>query len=94
VGVATSLAIGPLPLGNDQNLIVGIMPGFSRDQRQMVAGLVNLQSGTIEWSNVVHGGGDPLKPEVVANLSAIDLLFTNLVHKSSSTWTPPGVARP
>ena len=60
--------------------------------RLMSTALIALETTNVPWSNAVSVTGDPLKLDVVANESAVDLLLSRLVRQPASTWTPPGIA--
>ncbi len=69
-----------------------VMPGPVPDSRLMSAALIDLETAEVEWSNAVRAHGDPVKPDVIAAQSPIELLLSHLVHKEASTWSPPGIA--
>ena len=78
IGVATGgTAVFPVPVPNS---------------RLMSAALINLETANVPWSNAVKDNRDPIKPNVVATQSAVELLLSHLVHPEASTWSPPGIA--
>jgi hypothetical protein len=82
IGLAISLAVGPIAVGDTSQALI-FVPGGPADTRQMVAGLVDLRSGTLIQSNIVHGGGDPMKHEVLTQPDAIQLLLRDLVFTNA-----------
>lgn len=87
-GVALSLAIGPVFTVSGgmttTSYYVVFVPGGPSDKRQMAAGLWDLREGVLVNSRVVGGGGDPMKPEVLASREAVVLLLRDLVFQSAS----------
>lgn len=89
-GVLIGMATGAATLGITGSHGVGIIPGPTPDSWVMSASLVNLGNTQIVWSEAVKAYGDPLKADVISQSGPIDLLFSSLVRRDSSTWTPPG----
>lgn len=78
-GVALSMAIGPVFTTQGSSLHVVFVPGGPVDKRQMAAGLFDLQQGRLVGSRVVGAGGDPMKPDVVANRESLNLLLREML---------------
>ncbi len=78
-GVAISVAIGPIYTVGGTTYGVVFVPGGPVDRRQMAAGLFDLKQGALVRSRVVGGRGDPMKPEVVADKNALNLLLGDLL---------------
>lgn len=83
VGLAISLAVGPIMTVGDTSYGLVVIPGGPADARQMVAGLVDLRSGVLIQSSIVHAGGDPIKPEILTRPDAIQLLLRDLVFTNA-----------
>jgi hypothetical protein len=87
-GVALSLAIGPVFAVSGglttTSYYVVFVPGGPADKRQMAAGLWDLREGVLVNSRVVGGGGDPMKPDVLASREAVVLLLRDLVFQGAS----------
>lgn len=81
-GVAISLAIGPVFSAGGTQYNVVFVPGGPVDKRQMAAGLYDLKQGQLLRSRVVGGGGDPMKPEVIAERNGLNLLLRDLLLTS------------
>ncbi len=79
VGMTVGLATAGLGTG----YALAFTPGHQIDGRVMEGAMLDLDSGDITWSNAVHAGGDPIKPETVADAKALDLLFHGVVFKAS-----------
>lgn len=77
--VALSLAIGPIASVNTATTSyqwhVIYVPGGPVDRRQMVGAMVDLRDGRVVQSQVVHAGGDPMSPDVIASRDALALLL-------------------
>jgi len=82
-GVAMSLAIGPVFSAGGTQYGVVFVPGGPVDKRQMAAGLFDLKQGQLLRSRVVGGGGDPMKPEVLAERDGLNLLLRDLLLTSA-----------
>lgn len=78
-GMAISMAIGPVFTTGGMTYSVVFVPGGPVDKRQMAAGLYDLQRGQLVGSRVVGGGGDPMKPEVLAERNGLNLLLRDLL---------------
>jgi hypothetical protein len=83
--IALSVAPGPIATIGGSKISVIFLPSWPADSRQMVAGVVDLRSGTVGQTSVVHATGDPLKPETLAGEQALqllmrDLVFTNVIR--------------
>lgn len=79
MSMATAMAVGPVfSLGGVQYHMV-FVPGGPVDKRQMAAGLFDLEQAQLVRSRVVGGGGDPMKPEVLAEREALNLLLRDLL---------------
>ena len=92
IGTAVGMAtMGMVRVGDN---LVGavIMPSPIGDSRLMSAAVINLDSAEVQWSNVVSAPGDPIKPNVVAHQSIVDMLLSPLVTRPAPTWSPPGIA--
>ncbi len=77
VGMATGIATAGLGTG----YFVSYMPGGKADGRLMGSALVDIDSGTLAWTNWVRTGGDPTVPEVTANERILKLLLRSVIHK-------------
>ncbi len=55
------------------------LPGGPVDNRQMAAGLFDLKQGQLVGSRVVGAGGDPMKPDVLAEREGLNLLLRELL---------------
>ena len=82
-GVALSLAAGPIFTAGGMSYSVVFVPGGPVDKRQMVAALFDLQQATLVRSNVIHSGGDPMKPEVLAGRDAVQLLLRDIAFANA-----------
>jgi hypothetical protein len=82
-GVALSVAIGPVFTAGGASYGVVFVPGGPVDKRQMVAALFDLRKAGVVRSNVVNGGGDPMKPEVLANPEAVQMLLRDLAFSTA-----------
>ena len=82
-GMAISLAVGPIPIDGYTSVGVIYVPGGPADSWQMAGGLIDLRSGGLVKTRIVHGGGDPMKPEVLAQSNAIDLLLREMVFTNA-----------
>lgn len=82
-GLALSVAAGPIFTAGGMSYSVVFVPGGPVDKRQMVAALFDLQQATLVRSNVVHGGGDPMKPEVLAGRETVQLLLRDLAFANA-----------
>lgn len=82
-GVALSVAIGPVFTAGGAQYGVVFVPGGPADKRQMAAGLYDLKQGHLVRSRVVGGGGDPMKPEVLAERNGLNLLLRDLLLTSA-----------
>jgi hypothetical protein len=78
-GVTISLAIGPVFTIGGVSYGVIFIPGGPVDKRQMAAGLFDLRQAQLLRSRVVGAGGDPMKPEVLADRNALNLLLGDLL---------------
>lgn len=78
-GVALSMAIGPIYIAGATQYYAVFVPGGPVDRRQMAAGLVDLKQGVLVHSRVVGAGGDPMKPEVLAERNALNLLLREML---------------
>ena len=78
-GMALAVAVGPTFVAGGTSYTVVFVPGGPVDKRQMAAGLFDLSQGQLVRSRVVGGGGDPMKPEVVADQDALNLLLRDLL---------------
>ena len=76
--VLVGAAIG-LVLGN-----VVYVPSHN-DTSEMCAGLLNLDSGELIWSNCTSPIGDPAKPGTIAQPMMIEALLFDLVHRPKAT---------
>jgi len=81
-GVAISVAIGPVFTAGGAQYGVIFVPGGPADKRQMAAGVYDLKQGQLLRSRVVGGGGDPMKPEVIAERNGLNLLLRDLLLSS------------
>lgn len=81
-GVAMSIAVGPVFTGGGVQVNAIFVPGGPVDKRQMAAGLFDLRQGQLLRSRVVGGGGDPMKPEVLAERDGLNLLLRDLLLTS------------
>ena len=59
-----------------------IFPHAEKDGYQMTAALMDIGSGSILASNVVHGNGDPMNPEVISQRDPIHLLLREVVFSN------------
>lgn len=82
-GMAISVAIGPVFTAGGVQYGVVFVPGGPADKRQMAAGLYDLKQGHLVRSRVVGGGGDPMKPEVLAERNGLNLLLRDLLLTSA-----------
>ncbi len=82
-GLALSVAAGPLFTAGGMSYSVVFVPGGPVDKRQMVAALFDLEQATLVRSNVIHGGGDPMKPEVLAGRESVQLLLRDLAFANA-----------
>lgn len=82
-GVAISTAIGPIFTVGDTSYGAVFVPGGPTDAHQAVAGLVDLDSGTLVKTNVIHAGGDPMNQEVLTRPRAIHLLLSDLIYSDA-----------
>lgn len=82
-GVAMSLAVGPVFTAGGVQYGVVFVPGGPVDKRQMAAGLFDLEHGRLVRSRMVGGGGDPMKPEVLAERDGLNLLLRDLLLTSA-----------
>ena len=82
-GLAISLGLGPVFTAGGAQYGVVFVPGGPVDKRQMAAGLVDLRQGQLVRSRVVGSGGDPMKPEVVAERNGLNLLLRDLLLTSA-----------
>lgn len=78
-GIALAVAIGPVFTAGGTSYTVVFVPGGPADKRQMAAGLFDLRQGQLVRSRVVGGGGDPMKPEVLADRDSVNLLLRDLL---------------
>ncbi|KAB2875743.1 MAG: hypothetical protein F9K36_04495 [Burkholderiaceae bacterium] len=77
--MAMTAAIGPVFIAGGTSYYVVFVPGGPVDRRQMAAGLYDLNQGQLLKSRVVSGGGDPMKPEVLAERDGLNLLLRDLL---------------
>ena len=84
-------AVGMATLGAGAGVGLIVMPGPVGDSRLMSATVINLETAEVRWSNIVSAPGDPIKPDVVANQSIVDMLLSGLVRRPASMWSPPGI---
>ena len=82
-GMAIAVAIGPVFTAGGAQYSVVFVPGGPSDKRQMAAGLYDLKQGQLVRSRVVSGGGDPMKPEVIAERNGLNLLLRDLLLTSA-----------
>ena len=82
-GLAISLGIGPAFTAGGAQYGVVFVPGGPVDKRQMAAGLYDLRQGQLVRSRVVGSGGDPMKPEVLAERNGLNLLMRDLLLTSA-----------
>lgn len=87
IGMATGVAT----LGLGYGIGVAIMPKPIPDSRLMSAAMINLETTKVLWSYTVTSPGDPIKPDVVANQSIVDMLLSGLVLQPAAMWSPPGI---
>ena len=78
-----SMAVGPIYVGSGTQVSMVFLPGGPVDNRQMAAGLFDLKQGQLLRSRVVGGGGDPMKPEVIAERDGLNLLLRDLLLTSA-----------
>lgn len=78
-GVALSIAIGPVYVVGNTQVYAVFVPGGPIDKRQMAAGLIDLKQGRLVQSRVVGAGGDPMKPEVLAERNGLNLLLREML---------------
>jgi hypothetical protein len=78
-GMALAVTVGPAFTASGTSYTVLFVPGGPVDKRQMAAGLFDLGQGQLVRSRVVSGSGDPMKPEVVADQNALNLLLRDLL---------------
>lgn len=78
-GVALSMAVGPIYVGSGTQVSMVFLPGGPVDNRQMAAGLFDLKQGQLVGSRVVGAGGDPMKPDVLAEREGLNLLLRELL---------------
>lgn len=81
--MAASLAVGPIPTGGSSSMGVVFVPGGPVDSWQMAGGLIDLQSGSLITTRIIHGGGDPIKPNVLSQSEALDLLLREMVFSNA-----------
>ncbi len=81
-GMAISLGIGPVFTAGGTQYHTVFVPGGPVDKRQMAAGLYDLKQGQLLRSRVVGSGGDPMKPEVIAERNGLNLLLRDLLLTS------------
>jgi hypothetical protein len=81
-GVALSVAIGPVFIAGGTQYGTVFLPGGPADKRQMAAGLYDLKRGQLVRSRVVGSGGDPMKPEILAERNGLNLLLRDLLLTS------------
>jgi hypothetical protein len=82
-GIALSVAVGPVFTAGGATYGVVFVPGGPMDKRQVVAGLFDLQQAKLVRSNVIHGGGDPMKTEVLASRDSIQLLLRDVAFSTA-----------
>ena len=80
--VAMGSAIMTVGLGTDYYLIY--TPGHQIDGMVIKGALIDLESGQLTWSNAVRVRGDPIDPKVMADPTALDLLFRDIMLKPVS----------
>lgn len=78
-GVALSVAVGPVFTAGGTQYGVVFVPGGPADKRRMAAALYDLKQSRIVRSGVIEGGGDPTKPEVIAEQDGLTLLLRDLL---------------
>lgn len=81
-GVALSIAVGPVFTAGTTRYGVIFVPGGPVDMRQMAAAVIDLRSSTPVRTKVVHGGGDPMKPDVLTDPNALGLLLRDLAFSN------------
>jgi hypothetical protein len=82
-GIALSVAVGPVFTAGGTSYGVVFVPGGPVDKRQVVAGLFDLQQAKLLRSNVIHGGGDPMKIEVLASRTSVQLLLRDVAFSTA-----------
>lgn len=83
VGLAISVAVGPVFTAGGASYGVIFVPGGPVDKHQAVAALFDLQQATLVRSKVVHGGGDPMKPEVLSSRDSVELLLRDVAFTNA-----------
>jgi hypothetical protein len=86
--VGNSIIVGILPALVDAGPRTGYhaMPilGHPDGMLWMAGVLVDLKTGALIWSNGVSAYGNPIKPDVVANVKAVKLLLRDLIYQDAS----------
>ena len=87
-GKAVAQGIGQFIVGMTTGVVTGglvvFVPGHQIDGRVMEGALIDFESGQLTWSNAVRAGGDPIKPGVIEDPQALDLLFRDIMFKPAS----------
>ncbi len=73
VGIATGMV--PLIAGGGYVYSVAVIPGGPVDQRIMTGAMVDLRDASITNGSTLSAGGDPMKPEVLAERPALARLL-------------------
>jgi hypothetical protein len=81
--LALSVAAGPVFTAGGTSYGVIFVPGGPVDKHQTVAALFDLQQATLVRSKVVHGGGDPMKPEVLSRRESVQLLLRDVAFANA-----------
>lgn len=76
-GVALSMAIGPIYVGQSGMNVV-FVPGGLSDSMQMAAALVDLRDSRVASTRIVHSNGDPIKAEALVHPDALGLLLREI----------------
>ena len=81
--VGTTTGVLTAGLGTGYYLL--FTSGYQVSGRFMEGALIDLESGSLTWSNAVKVGGNPIKPETWSNQDVLDLLFHELLFQKTAT---------
>lgn len=83
-GLALSVAVGPLYKSGGNNYGVVFVPGGVTDGSQTVAALLDLKTGGIVKTNIIHSYGDPMKAETLSQGESMRLLLRDIAFSETA----------